>query len=106
MITFATGQQSQTISISIIDDIFAETTESFSCRLSTPTAETLLDVDTAMIEIVDNDGKIRMLAGSCVCDDISEQVLHCRSNTEYIITGQFMNHFCTLIDYTRLIQKL
>lgn len=52
---FASGEASKTISIPIVDDSYAEGSESFTITLSNATGESLGSVQTATITISDND---------------------------------------------------
>jgi hypothetical protein len=54
-LTFAPGESSQTFTVPIIDDSFAEGNETFSVLLSNPTGATLGSPATATVSIIDND---------------------------------------------------
>jgi len=54
-LNFAVGETSKTISIPIIDDVYAEGSETFTLTLSNPTGATLGSPGTATITINDND---------------------------------------------------
>jgi Calx-beta domain len=52
---FAAGETSQTVSIPLVDDSYAEGNESFTVTLSNPSGATLLAPGVATVNIVDND---------------------------------------------------
>jgi hypothetical protein len=54
-LTFAPGESMKTISISVIDDAFAEGNETFSVILSDPTGATLGSPSTTDVSIIDNE---------------------------------------------------
>jgi hypothetical protein len=54
-LSFAAGEQLKTVNVSIVDDSYAEGTESFTFSLSAPTGATLGTPATATITITDND---------------------------------------------------
>ncbi|MBA2734544.1 MAG: DUF4214 domain-containing protein [Acidobacteria bacterium] len=54
-LTFAAGEQSKTVNVSIVDDSYAEGTETFTFSLSNPTNATLGTSSLATITITDND---------------------------------------------------
>jgi len=54
-LNFAAGESSKTITIPIIDDVYAEGTETFTLSLSNPTGATLGAPATATLTINDND---------------------------------------------------
>jgi hypothetical protein len=54
-LTFSPGVTSQTIIISIIDDLCPESNESFTVTLSNPSGATLGTPSTATVTILDND---------------------------------------------------
>ncbi|MBA3766097.1 MAG: hypothetical protein H0W99_03740, partial [Acidobacteria bacterium] len=52
---FAAGEASKTVSIPIVDDVYAEGNESFTLSLSNPTGATLSAPSTATMSILDNE---------------------------------------------------
>jgi hypothetical protein len=54
-LTFAAGEQLKTINVSIVDDSYADSVETFNFTLSAPTGATLGATATATITITDND---------------------------------------------------
>jgi hypothetical protein len=54
-LVFAAGQNSKTIAILIVDDVFQEGTESFSATLSNPIGTTIGAINVASVQIQDND---------------------------------------------------
>jgi hypothetical protein len=54
-LTFAVGETSKTVNVSIVDDSYAEGTENFTFTLSNPTNSTLGALSQATITITDND---------------------------------------------------
>jgi len=54
-LTFAAGETTKTISIPIIDDVYAEGAETFTITLSNPTGATLGATSSATLTIIDND---------------------------------------------------
>jgi hypothetical protein len=53
---FAAGETQKTVSIPIIDDVYAEGAETFTITLSNPTGATLGATSVATLTINDNDG--------------------------------------------------
>lgn len=54
-IRFAPGEASKTVTIPIVDDVYAEGNENFTFALSSPTGGTLGQITSAIITIQDND---------------------------------------------------
>ena len=55
-INFAAGETSKTISILIVDDVYAEGSENFAINLTNPAGATLGPQSIATLTIIDNDG--------------------------------------------------
>ena len=58
IVTFPSGVNTASLSISIMDDSIVEPTELFSARLITTEPNVVIGGDTATITIQDNDGEI------------------------------------------------
>ena len=54
---FRSGQEKQCVNITILDDELLEAPEDFNVVLTAETSRVTLDLDYAVVDISDNDGK-------------------------------------------------
>jgi hypothetical protein len=65
-LTFAAGQTSQTVAVSLVNDVNVESTENFSLKLSNASAGLTIADDTGLATITDNDVSVSVAGSSVV----------------------------------------
>ncbi|OSJ34307.1 hypothetical protein BST63_03880 [Bradyrhizobium canariense] len=90
-VTFAAGQESQTISVPIINDTTPESDETFTVTLSNPTGATLGAQTTTTVKILDNDNPaLGNLVGETVVTGLNEGYAAGPTGIDWTPDGHYM----------------